>query len=84
MIDKGIDLEALFSSNIFEYEFEVYEWPSSHNCDHKEMRPYNAGLFHLRKHYDTVFPDMPRLTWKEEKRATMYKIKYKVNLLGTI
>jgi hypothetical protein len=84
MFEKGIDLEELFTSNIFEYEFEDDEWPSSHNCEHKEIRPYNAALFNLRKHYDDVFPDMPRLVGKEAKNATMFKIVYRVNLLGTI
>ena len=27
MLDKGIDLEELFCSQIFEYEFDADEWP---------------------------------------------------------
>ena len=87
MFDKGLEkaLANLFvESDIFEYEFEDDEWPSSHNCDHKMMRPYNATLFNLIKHYDNIFPDLPPLTGKAAKNAQMFKIVYKVNLLGTI
>jgi hypothetical protein len=48
------------------------------------IRPYNAALFNLRKHYDDVFPELPKIVGKEAKNSTMYKIVYKVNLLGTI
>ena len=84
MFDKGINLEDLLCSSIFEYEFEDDEWPSSHNCLHKVIRPYNAALFNLRKHYDDIFPDMPKVVGKAAKNSAMYKIVYKVNLLGTI
>ena len=84
MINKGIDLEAMFCSNIFEYDLEVDEWPSSHPNDEYACRPYNAALFNLRKHYETVFDDFPEVHGKEAKKSVMYKIQYKVNLLGTI
>jgi len=84
MFEKGINLEELLCSEVFEYEFEESEWPSAHNCLHKMIRPYNAALFNLRKHYNDVFPDLPPVVGKEAKNSTMYKITYKVNLLGTI
>ena len=84
MIDKGIDLEELFCSNIFEFEYEDDEWPASHNCELKHVRPYNAALFNLRKHYNNVFPDLPKVVGKAAKNSMMFKITYKVNLLGTI
>lgn len=84
MLDKGIDLEELFSANIFEYEYEDDEWPASHSDENKQIRPYNAMLFNLRKHYDNVFPDLPRVVGKAAKHSMMFKITYKVNLLGTI
>lgn len=84
MLDKGLNLEELLCSEVFEYEFEADEWPSSHNCLHKMIRPYNAALFNLRKHYDDVFPDLPKVVGKEAKNSAMFKIRYKVNLLGTI
>ena len=69
MIDKGIDLEELFCSDIFEYEYEDDEWPASHTCEHKAIKPYNAALFNLRKHYDNVFPELPRDTGKKAKNS---------------
>lgn len=84
MIEKGIDLEELFCSDIFEYEYEDDEWPASHTCEHKSIKPYNAALFNLRKHYANVFPELPKDVGKKAKNSMMFKITYKVNLLGTI
>jgi len=85
MINKGINTQELFCSNIFEYEYEADEWPSSHTCEHKVIRPYNGFLFKLRQHYsDDVFPDFPVVVGKAARNSMMFKIVYRVNLLGTI
>jgi len=84
MINKGIDLEAVFCAEIFEYDFEADEWPSSHPNDEMAIKHYNAALFNLRKHYDNVFDEYPEVFGKAAKNSMMYKISYRVNLLGTI
>ena len=40
-IEKGIDVKNLLESNIFNYEFDFDDWPSTHNNDAEELRPYN-------------------------------------------
>jgi len=44
-------------SQIFNHEFDYDDWPSTHNNQAEEIRPYNENLFQLREHYKTVFPE---------------------------
>lgn len=56
-MEKGVKIEALLNSNIYNYEFECDEWPEVHfNRDHV-LRPYNKTIFELRNNYATIFPE---------------------------
>lgn len=56
-IEKGIEVKPLLDSNIFNHEFDYDDWPSTHNNQSEELRPFNENLFQLREHYKTVFPE---------------------------
>jgi len=56
-IEKGIEVKPLLDSQIFNYEFDYDDWPSTHNNQSEELRPFNENLFQLREHYKTVFPE---------------------------
>lgn len=79
----GIKLEPLLCSKIYEYSFEYPEWASVHPNSEDAAAPYNGSIFTLRHHYKEVFPE-----YAEEKQTKndqqMFKIVYKVNLIGTI
>lgn len=45
ILELGIDLENLMCSKVFEYEFELEEWPSVSTCDKKMRKPYNGTIF---------------------------------------
>ena len=79
----------LFASNIFCYQFDYDEWPSSHNDDSYQIRPYNGGIFELRMKYYDVFPEekFKILTELEEdaiESDSLHKIKYKMNMLSCL
>jgi hypothetical protein len=57
LLEKGIQVKPLLESNVFNYEFDLDEWPSTHINNEVYLRPYNENIFQLRKHYTTVFPE---------------------------
>lgn len=57
LLEKGVKVTSLLNSNVFVYEFDLDEWPSTHNCNEEHLRPYNENLFALRKHYELVFSE---------------------------
>jgi hypothetical protein len=66
-IEKGIEVKPLLDSHIFNYEFDFDDWPSTHNNQSEELRPYNENLFMLRHHYKTVFPEKEFRSIDEQK-----------------
>ena len=91
LLDKGIFVGKLLNSQVFNYEFDLDEWPSTHNCNNEELRPYNENLFMLRKHYKTVFPEDEFMPLDEKRKKNpdlgsvkVYKIKYSLNMLPQI
>ena len=84
MMSLGINLDDLLCSKVFEYEYEFDEWPSTHYDDSEMKMAYNGSIFNLREKYKEVLPDIKELTPKELKGKQMFKIVYKLNLLGTI
>lgn len=88
LLEKGIEVKSLLESQIFNYEFDLDEWPSTHYNDEEYLRPYNENLFDLRKHYKTVFPEedfrsLDEIIESGEKLDSnkVFKIKYSLNLL---
>lgn len=57
LIEKGVEVNELLDSNVFQYEFDYDEWPGIHTNDGEYVRPYNDSIFNIRKHYKTVFPE---------------------------
>ena len=41
IIEKGINIKNILQSNVFNYEFDLDEWPSTHLSDEECLRPYN-------------------------------------------
>jgi hypothetical protein len=65
LLDKGLFVKSLFDSNVFNYEFDLDEWPSNHNNNEDLIRPYNDNLFELRHNYKTVFPEKEFMSLEE-------------------
>ena len=91
LLEKGIEVKKLLDSHVFNYEFDLDEWPSTHNNPQEELRPFNQNLFLLRQHYKTVFPEDEFIPLDEQKNdsvkvdnSKVYKIKYSLNLLPSI
>ena len=90
LIEKGIEIKKLLDSNVFNYEFDLDEWPSTHSNPDEHRRPFNENMFMIRKHYRTVFKEdkftpldeMP--SDKKMDSRKVYKIKYALNMLPSI
>jgi hypothetical protein len=57
LLQKGIVLHELFSSNVFSFKYDYDEWPTTHTDPDTYIRPYNGSLFRLRENYKSVFPE---------------------------
>jgi hypothetical protein len=57
LLEKGILVKELIGSNVFSYEFDFDEWPTSHFNPDEYLRPFNENFFSIRYHYKTVFPE---------------------------
>ena len=90
IIDKGIEVKALFDSQIFCYDFDYDEWPGTHSNQEKVLRPYNESLYSLRRHYRTVFFEEEFADMENDESSNqvssdkIYKIKYTIILLPLI
>ena len=91
LIEQELEVTELLSSNVFSWNFDLDEWPSTHNNPQEELRPFNQNLFLLRQHYKTVFPEDEFIPLDEQKttgvkvdNSKVYKIKYSLNLLPSI
>ena len=91
LLQKGIVLHDLFSSNVFSFQYDYDEWPTTHTDPETYIRPYNGSLFRLRENYKKVFHEDNFIAIEDmmdEGQAMdmtkVYKIKYCVNLLPAI
>lgn len=55
LLKKGIELSALFASDVFTFKYDYDEWPTTHTDPESYIRPYNGSLFRLRENYKKVF-----------------------------
>lgn len=53
----GIEVQGVFDSKIFNFEFDYDEWPSTHTNDESYIRPYNNSIYRVRSSYRDVFPE---------------------------
>lgn len=89
LLDKGIDIQPLLRSEVFNFQFDFDEWPSTHHNPDEYLRPFNESIFMIRKHYRTVFPeedfapidDDDKSEAKKIDSSKIYKIRYSVNFL---
>jgi hypothetical protein len=87
MLEKGLNVKDILKSNVFVWEFDLDEWPTTHLYDEECIRAYNHNMFHIRQHYRKVFPesdfDIVDFENQSEKIDTskVYKIKYAINML---
>jgi hypothetical protein len=89
-------VKPLLDSNIFVFNFDLDEWPSSHFNPDQHLRAFNENIFMIRKHYKTVFPEeefdpmnddeggSDKQKSKKYDSSKVYKIKYSINMLPYI
>ena len=78
-------------SNIFSFEFDYDEWPTTHTDPETYIRAYNGSLFRLRENYSQVFFEKAFRPIEDSMdehahidMTKIYKVKYSVNLLPCI
>ena len=91
ILSKGIKVSHLFESKVFYHEFEFDEWPSSHFCDTRSVKPYDGTFFHLRNKFEKVFPENSYKRIKPTEKdgylvehadtCKVKQIKYSINFL---
>jgi hypothetical protein len=57
LIQKGVKIAHLISSDIFCFSFDFDEWPSTHFDSQTYYKPYNKSLFDLRDCFKEVFTE---------------------------
>jgi hypothetical protein len=92
MIQKGVDMERLFKSEILNHTLDFVEWPDIHHDTRRILVPYSETFFTTRFSYHQIFPQQ----WAEEEEekarmeldggkaargAKRYKIQYQMNIL---
>jgi hypothetical protein len=53
--DKGLSVTGLLNSNIFCFQFDFDEWPSTHTNKDPYTRAYNQSIFDIRQSYRDIF-----------------------------
>ena len=94
LINKGVEMNNLFHSDIFNRTFDFDEWPATNGDTTTQIAPYNKSIFKLRFEYPAIFrkiwkaddaksllADQGKLDLNEEK---VYKIKYLLNILPSV
>lgn len=69
LLNKGVQMTALFKSKIFNHTFDFDEWPSTNSNTRKIMSPFNESMFKLRHHYRDVFPKLYKIEQKKLKKT---------------
>ena len=81
-------MSSLFNSEIFYYQFDYDEWPSSHTDSIEYIRPFNESIFNLRTSYNKIFHEArfnedPNLEGELDS-SKFYKVSYSLNILPVI
>ena len=66
LIEKGVNMSALFDSQIFNYQFDFDEWPTTSSNTDLIMRPYNKSMFKLRFEYSELYNDLHKAAIDKE------------------
>lgn len=59
-MEKGININALFASNVFFHRFEFEEWTDISTNYEKVIGTYHGSFFGLRKAYAEIFPELAK------------------------
>ena len=62
LIHKGVEMDRLLDSEVFNYVFDYDEWPTTSTDSQKILAPYNGSMFKLRYEYPKIF----EATWRKE------------------
>lgn len=89
-MQKGVLLNNLLASRVFNWTFDFDNWPGTHNDDRECIRPFNGSFFDIRDSYETIFPDILPMQDQEKNleglglvtKQKIFKIKYSINLLA--
>ena len=88
LIEKGVLVSSLFNSEIFYYQFDYDEWPSSHTDSVEYIRPFNDSIFNLRESYNKIFHEARFNTDPNQEgeldSSKFYKVSYSLNILPVI
>jgi hypothetical protein len=84
LMEKGIEIYKLLSSNVFTFQFEFDEWPATHRNLKKMIVPYNNSIFNIRESYNSLFDGILDDDMVDDPNDRYYKIKYSLNLLPFI
>lgn len=88
LINKGVEVSSLLNSQIFAFQFDYDEWPSTHTDDNSYMRPYNGSIFDLRKKYHEIFFEEHFMVHDDMEETVdsskLYKVSYTVNMIPTL
>jgi hypothetical protein len=57
IIEKGISVEGLLSSKVFNVQFDYDGWPVNHHVDEKVFKTYNGSFFNLRDKYKEIYSE---------------------------
>jgi len=58
LLEKGVRMTPLLTSNVLNHVFDYDEWPSTHANTDKMFGAFNESIFRLRKHYGHIFPQL--------------------------
>lgn len=88
LMEIGIEISDILDSDIFCYQFDFVEWPTTHtNCE-KQIRAYNGTIFNLRTNYERLFSDIEDdkggIYSLFQERNKLYKIKYTINIMPSV
>lgn len=80
----------MIEANVFRFQFDFDEWPSTHIDENTYYRPYNGSIFDIRSQYREIFHEKKFEDVLGEEMAVegpvdsskVYKIKYTINTLN--
>lgn len=89
LIEVGIPIKPLLDSQVFNYEFDFDEWPTTHYNSEDCILAFNENMFQIRKHYRTVFSSddfrpAEELSVDQKEKKKIFKIRYSLNMLPTL
>jgi hypothetical protein len=79
---------GLLESEVFCFQFDFDEWPSTHIDAETYIRPYNGSIFDIRSNYRNIFYEENFREQGEHEvqvdTSRVFKIKYTINTLSQL